>query len=44
VVRNFQGNEFKLSYKGKVVSATEMKLTIEFPGRDPIEMTAKKAS
>jgi hypothetical protein len=43
VVRNFQGNEFKLSYKGKM-SGNEMKLTIAFPGRDPIEMTAKKIS
>ena len=43
VVRNFQGNEFKLNYKGKV-SGSEMKLSIEFPGRDPIEMTAKKVS
>jgi hypothetical protein len=43
VTRNFQGQEFKLAYKGKV-NGNEMKLTIEFPGRDPIEMTAKKAS
>ncbi|HTS26527.1 MAG TPA: hypothetical protein VMH81_11680 [Bryobacteraceae bacterium] len=43
VVRNFQGNEFKLSYKGKV-SGNEMKLSIEFPGRDPIQLTAKKVS
>jgi hypothetical protein len=44
VVRNFQGNEFKLSYKGKV-SGNEMKLSFQFPGRDePIEMTAKKIS
>ena len=44
VVRNFNGNEFKLSYKGKV-SGDEMKLTLEFPGGDrQIEMTAKRAS
>ncbi len=44
VVRNFQGNEFKMSYKGKV-TGNEMKLTFSFPGRDgAIEMTAKKVS
>jgi hypothetical protein len=44
VVRNFQGNEFKLTYKGKV-SGNEMKLSFQFPGRDEaIEMTAKKTS
>ena len=44
VVRNFQGNEVKLSYKGKV-SGNEMKISLLFPGRDqPIEMTAKKVS
>jgi len=44
VVRNFNGNDFKLSYKGKV-SGNEMKLSLQFPGRDEaIEMTAKKVS
>ncbi len=44
VVRNFQGNDFKLSYKGKV-SGDEIKLSITFPGRDgAFEMTAKKVS
>ncbi|HLK69779.1 MAG TPA: hypothetical protein VKU19_40395 [Bryobacteraceae bacterium] len=43
VVRNFQGNELKLNYKGKL-SGNEIKLTLTFPGRDPIEFTAKKAS
>jgi antitoxin component YwqK of YwqJK toxin-antitoxin module len=41
---NFNGNEIKLNYKGKV-SADELKLTLEIPGRDrTIEMTAKRAS
>jgi hypothetical protein len=44
VVRNFQGNEIKLSYKGKV-NGNEIKLSLQFPGRDEaIEMTAKKVS
>jgi len=44
VVRNFQGNEFKLTYNGKV-SGNEIKLNFKFPGRDePIEITAKKVS
>ena len=42
VVRNFNGNEFKLTYKGKV-AGNEMKLSMQFPGRDEaLEMTAKK--
>jgi hypothetical protein len=41
---NFNGNDVKLNYKGKV-SADELKLTLEIPGRDrTIEMTAKRAS
>ncbi|MBZ5625800.1 MAG: hypothetical protein LAQ69_44980 [Acidobacteriia bacterium] len=44
VVRSFNGNEVKLSYKGKV-TGNEMKLSLQFPGRDePFEMTAKKVS
>jgi opacity protein-like surface antigen len=44
VVRNFQGNEFKMNYKGKV-TGNEMKLSFQFPGREePFEMTAKKVS
>ncbi len=41
---SFNGNAFKLSYKGKV-SGNEIKLTLQVPGRDQsFEMTAKKAS
>src|SRR5687768_115931 len=41
---NFNGNEIKLNYKGKV-SGDEIKLTLEIPGRDrTFEMTAKKVS
>src|SRR5262249_37767733 len=32
VVSNFNGNEFKLNYKGKV-TGSEMKLTVEIAGR-----------
>lgn len=44
VVSNFNGNEFKLNYKGQV-TGSDMKLTVEIAGRDrTFEMTAKKAS
>jgi hypothetical protein len=40
---NFNGNEVKVNYKGKV-AGDEMKLTIEIAGRDePLEMTAKRS-
>ena len=43
VAANFNGNEFKLNYKGKV-AGNEMKLTLSIPGRDQtFEITAKKA-
>jgi hypothetical protein len=42
VVREFNGNEFKMTYKGKV-TGDEMKLTMEFPNSDrTFEITAKK--
>lgn len=40
VVRNFQGNEVKIKYRGKV-SSNEMKLTVDFNGRE-MEMTARR--
>ena len=41
---NFNGNDVKLNYKGKV-AGSEMKLTVEVPGRDrTFEFTAKKVS
>ena len=44
VTSNFNGNEFKLNYSGKV-SGSEMKLVMSVEGRDrTFEMTAKKAS
>jgi opacity protein-like surface antigen len=44
VVADFNGNEVKLNYKGKV-TGSEMKLTLELPGGDrTFEMTAKKIS
>ena len=44
VAANFNGNEFKLNYKGKV-TGNEMKLEVSIPGRDrTFEVTAKKAS
>jgi hypothetical protein len=40
----FQGNEMKLSYKGKV-SGNEIKFAVEGPGGNPaLEYTAKKIS
>ena len=43
VVRSFNGNEFKMNYRGKV-SGDEIKLTTEGRGgRGPQEMTAKRA-
>ena len=44
VSREMNGQTFKITYDG-VVSGSEMKLTIHFPGRDEgFEMTAKKSS
>jgi hypothetical protein len=44
VVRQFNDQEFKLTYTGKV-TGNEMKLTLHFPGRDEgIDITAKKTS
>jgi hypothetical protein len=44
VVRNFNGNEFRMNYKG-TVSGDEIKLTIELPAMDrTFELTLKKAS
>ena len=44
VVRNRDGQEFKLSYKGKV-KGNEMMLTLSVPGMDQtLDMTAKKTS
>jgi hypothetical protein len=44
VAANFNGNEFKLNYKGKV-AGNEMKLTVSIPQRErTFEMTAKKVS
>ena len=44
VVRNLNGNEFKLSYKG-TVQGNDMKLTVSFPGGDQtFEIIAKKVS
>lgn len=40
VVRNFQGNEFKMLYKG-TVSGDEMSLTVDFNGNE-FPMTAKR--
>jgi hypothetical protein len=44
VVRNFNGNEFKLAYKGKLKD-NQIVLTVTIPGRDvTFDMTLKKAS
>src|SRR5438309_1758578 len=44
VAANFNGNEFKISYAGKV-AGNEIKLTLTVPGRDQtFEMTAKKTT
>ena len=44
VTREMNGQSFKITYEG-VVSGSEMKLTVHFPGRDEgFEMTAKKSS
>lgn len=44
VIRNFGGNEVKLTYKGKV-AGDEIKFKISFEGADrEFEMTAKKIS
>jgi hypothetical protein len=46
ITANFQGNDMKLTYKGKVTGDT-IKLSVEFPGGDggqTIEWTLKKAS
>jgi opacity protein-like surface antigen len=44
VTQNFQGNEVKVNYKGKV-SGDEIKFTRTFGGGDrpPVEFTAKRA-
>ncbi len=41
VVRKFQDQEFKMTYKGKV-SGTDMKLTVSMGEDRTFEMTAKK--
>jgi hypothetical protein len=42
IVQTYNGNEFKISYKGKV-SGNEMKLTIQVPNMEQtFEITAKK--
>jgi len=44
VVRDFNGNEFKLTYKGKFKD-DQITLTVTVPGRDlTFDMTLKKAS
>jgi hypothetical protein len=44
VVRNFNGNEFRINYKGKV-SESEIKFTGEIPGMDrTFEFSAKKST
>src|SRR5690349_20852992 len=44
VVRDFNGNEFKLNYKG-TFDDKEMKLTLSFPGADQtFDFVAKKVS
>jgi hypothetical protein len=44
VSREYNGNAFKMNYKGKV-TGNEMKLTIEIPNSDrTFEMTAKKTT
>lgn len=44
VVRNFQGAEVKMTYKGKV-KGNEIGLTLEIPGMDrAFDMVAKKVS
>ena len=43
ITANFQGNEMKLTYKGKIAGDT-IKLTSEFGGGQTIEWTLKKSS
>jgi hypothetical protein len=44
VVREFNGNEFKMTYKG-AVKENQMTLTISVPGREQtFEITVKKSS
>lgn len=44
VVREFNGNEFRINYKGKV-SESEIKFTGEIPGMDrTFEFSAKKST
>ena len=44
VVREFNGNEFRINYKGKV-SESEIKFTGEIPGMDQtFEFSAKKSA
>jgi len=43
IVAKFQDNEMKLNYKGKVLSADEIKFTVENPmGGNAIEWLAKR--
>lgn len=45
IVVKFQDNEMKLNYKGKVVSASEIRFTVEIPNGGPsLEWIAKKVS
>jgi hypothetical protein len=41
---NLQGNEMDLTYKGKIVSPSEIKFTVEGAGGNTIEWDAKKTS
>jgi uncharacterized protein (DUF2147 family) len=43
VVRSFQGQEFKILYKGKV-SGAEIKFTSQREGGEPREFTAKRVT
>ena len=43
VVRNFQGQDVKISYKGKV-SGAEIKFTSQREGGEPREFTAKRVT
>jgi hypothetical protein len=39
---NFQGNEMKLPFKGKI-SGDTIKLSVDFAGNGPVEYTLKRA-
>ena len=43
VVRNFQGQDVKINYKGKVAGA-EIKFTLQREGGEPREFTAKRVT